>query len=92
MSHTAVSKCLASSFIKSGAMKSTSCDEASVTCSRLGTSIATVLVSSDNVDVETLASAFMKHKASTCHEYYVVKYAQLERHHEYPECATTHFI
>ena len=49
-----------------------------VTYSRLRTSIVTVLVSCDGVDIETLASSFMKHKASTCQEYYVIKYAKLD--------------
>ena len=55
MTHTAVSKCLTSSFIKNGALKSGSWGEESVMCSRLRTSIATVLVSSEGVDIETLA-------------------------------------
>ena len=36
------------------------------------------MVACDNVNVEVLASAFMKHKRDTCKQYYVVKYSQLE--------------
>ena len=68
MTCTLVSKCLTSPSVRSGVLETTNCGEGSVMCSHLRTSIAAILVSSDGVDME----------ASTSHEYYVVKYAQLE--------------
>ena len=78
MKHNTVSCCLTASFIKSGSLLATCCTHDSVSCSKLRTTIATKLIYSDDVNIDTLASSFMKHKSTTCEAYYVVKYAQLE--------------
>ena len=78
MSHTMVSRCLTSSFSKSNALTHGTFHDESVSCSRLHTSIATILLCSKDVDIDTLASSFMKHKSKTCQQYYVVRYARLE--------------
>ena len=76
MKHNLVSKCLSKTFEKSNALKDNPL--AAVSPNRIRTDVATEMVARQGINVDTLATSFMKHKADTCNKYYLVNWSHRE--------------
>ena len=60
-----------------------------VSPSRIRTAVATEMVTRQGINVDTLATSFMKHKADTCNKYYLVNWLHMESARIAMQCFNT---